>query len=171
MRLGWCLVLSQQRYAVSLGRQCALVGCRGGGPGRWEYCWLASMPRTLMLVGVHGRVGGMATVETPCGMLTASAGGNPCPSGSRWRQPWTSFPCWRRRGGGAVTPQSPGENTRSPDRVAAAHLRRHLLEDATLEFSRCATLRCLGGGGLPRSALLGKASFVFCTRSVSRSDR
>jgi hypothetical protein len=71
----------------------------------------------------------------------------------------------------SVLSRSPGENTRSPDRVAAAHLRRHLLEDATLEFSRCATLRCLGGGGLPRSALLGKASFVFCTHGVSRSAR
>jgi hypothetical protein len=81
-----------------------------------------------------------------------------------------SFPSWRRRGGRAVTPQSPGENPRSPDRVTAL-LRRHILQDVTLEFSRCAALCCLGGRGAPRTALLGKTSSVFCTHGVSRRAR
>jgi hypothetical protein len=68
----------------------------------------------------------------------------------------------------SVSPHTPGENPRSSDRVLAALPRRDLLEDATFEFSCRATLRCLGGGCPPLSALLDKASFVSCTRGVSR---
>jgi hypothetical protein len=69
----------------------------------------------------------------------------------------------------SVFPQSPGENPRSPYQVVAVLLRRVLLEDAILEFSRREALCCLGGGGPPRSALFGQASFVLCTRGVSQS--
>jgi hypothetical protein len=39
------------------------LGRRGGGPGRWESCWLAGEPMTLVLAGDHGREGGVVVSE------------------------------------------------------------------------------------------------------------
>jgi hypothetical protein len=39
--------------------RCAELGRRGGGPGRWELCWLAGVPEALVLAGGHGREDGV----------------------------------------------------------------------------------------------------------------
>jgi hypothetical protein len=57
-------VLAAEYFPVSsLVLRCSELGRRGGGPRRWESCWLAGKPMTLVLDGDHGREDGVVVGE------------------------------------------------------------------------------------------------------------